>query len=77
MQSGIRRITNAGMLGVCTLRVVALLANLPADRVPDLMQVLQFGLEHGFGVTPDMDFAFADLERSVLRASFANDMAEL
>ena len=64
------------MLCVSDLRVVALLADLPADRVPDLMQVLQRRAEHRLGVAPHLDMTFADFQRCMLWPCLADKVAE-
>ena len=70
MQTGVGGLPARRMLGIRPGRVVALLANLPAHRVPDLMQVLQWRLKHGFGVAPDLHFTLAHIERRMLRPRF-------
>ena len=63
------------VFGVGTGRVVALLANLPAHAVPDLMQVLQRGAEHRLGVTPDLNLALAHVQCRMGRTGLADEMA--
>ena len=77
MQTRVCRIASGGVFGIGSRRVVALLANLPAHGIPDLVQVLQRRLEHRFGVAPDLHFALADFQRSVLWPGFADEVAEL
>ena len=77
MQTGIGQIAHRRMLRIGSRWVVALLADLPADGVPNLMQVLQLGLEHGFGVALDLYFTLADLKRGMLGPGFADEVAEL
>ncbi len=48
------------MFGAGAGWVVALLANLPAGAVPDLVQILQCRLEYGFGIAPDLHVADAE-----------------
>ena len=63
MQAGVGCVAHGGVLCVGAGRVVAALGDLPADSVPHLVQVLQLGCEHFFGVAPDGDFAYADGQR--------------
>ena len=76
MQARISRVADCGVLCIGAGGVVALLANLPARAVPDLLQVLELGGKHRFGVAPDLHFTLADFQRSLLRAGFADEMAE-
>ena len=76
MQAGVSRVAHCRVFGISALRVVALLADFPAHRIPDLVQVLQPGAEHRFGVAPHLDAALADFQRRVLRPGLANEMAE-
>src|SRR5450759_5500135 len=77
MQTGVRGLTGGGVLGIGTGRVVALLADLPAGVVPNLMQILQGRLENGFGIAPDLNLADTDLDGRVGRTGFADEMAML
>ena len=63
------------MFGICTGRVVAQLANLPAGRVPYLVQVRQPGAEHRFGVAPDLHLTHARSDGRVGRSCFADEVA--
>ena len=76
VQTGVQWITGGIVLGIGASRVVTLLADLPAHRVPDLVQVLQAGLEHRTRVAPNLDFAFAGFQGCVLRAGLAHHMTE-
>jgi hypothetical protein len=63
VQAGVGRVTGGGVLGIGAGGVVALLADLPAHAVPDLVQVGQLRAEHGLGVAPDLQFALARVHR--------------
>jgi hypothetical protein len=59
VQAGVGGIASHRVFGIRAGRVVALLADLPAHAVPDLVQVLQLGGKHLLGVAPDAEFALA------------------
>ena len=64
-----------GVFGIGAGGVVALLANLPAHAVPNLVQVFQFGGKHFFGVTPHAQFVHAFGNGGLTGAGFADHMA--
>ena len=77
MHTGIGWCTGGRMFGIGTGGVVALLADLPADAVPDLVQVGQLGTEHGLRIAPDLDFTHTGLDGAAGRPGFADDVAVL
>ena len=64
------------VFGIGTGRVVALLADLPADRIPDLVQVSQRRAEDGLGITPDLQHVLAVVYRAAGRTGLADKVAE-
>ena len=75
VQTRVQRLAGSGMLGIGAIGVVAHAADLPAGAVPDLMQVLQAGAEHRFGVAPDLDPAGLGARCRVGRPGLADHVA--
>ena len=69
------RLAGCGVLAVGAGRVVALLGNLPADGIPDLVQVAERGAEDGLGIAPDLQFALARIDLGGDGARLADDVA--
>ena len=63
------------VLGIGTGRVVALLIDLPAHAVPDLVQIEQLGAENGLGIAPNLQLALACVDRGRQGPGLANEMA--
>ena len=57
-------------------RVVALLRNLPAHRIPHLVQIVQLGAKDGLGIAPDLQLALACIDFTGGRAGLADKVAE-
>jgi len=64
-----------GVFGIGTGGVVALLVDAPAHAVPHLVQVSQAGAEHGLGVAPDLQLAFARVHGGRFGPGFADKVA--
>ena len=75
MQSRVARITCARVLSVSAHRVVTALTDLPADRVPDLLQVLQPGRKNALGIAPDLHLAHAGIDRRTDRPCLGDAVA--
>ena len=74
MHAGVIGAACGSVLGIGASKVVALLANLPAHAVPDLVQVFELGGKHLFGVAPHTQLAHAFLDRRLDRPGFADHM---
>ena len=75
MQPGVRQSTGGCVLSVGTCRVVALLADLPAHGVPNLVQVNQWRFENGLGIAPDLQLALANVDFAGGWARLADEVA--
>ena len=75
VQARVVRTPGSCVLGVGTSRVVALLANLPGDAVPDLLQIVQRGTENHPRIAPDLQHALARLHAAALGPGGSNHMA--
>ncbi|ABM42454.1 conserved hypothetical protein [Acidovorax sp. JS42] len=75
VHAGVCGITGRGVLAVSAGGVVALLADLPAHRVPHLVQVRQTGAEHGLGIAPHLQLALARIDGRGQRARLAHEVA--
>ena len=77
MQTRVLGVTGCSMFGIGRSGVVALAGDLPTHAVPHLMQVLQVGAEHFFGIAPNTHLTHTALHFRMRGTGFANHMAVL
>ena len=77
MHAGVVGPPGSTVLGIGASRVVALLADFPADAVPDLVQVFQLGGKNLFGVAPDAQLAHTFGDGGLAGSGLADHMRVL
>ena len=75
MHAGVVRHASGSVLAVGAGGVIALLGNLPAHGIPDLVQVAQGRTKHLLGIAPDLQLTLAHIDSRRHGASLAHDVA--
>ena len=77
MQARIVQFANTCMLHISANSVIALLANFPADTVPNLVQVFYLGSEYLFGIAPNTQSTHTFVNGRMGWPRFADNMTVL